>query len=91
MQAQALPYVACGELDHQGTERETDVSSGRSYGYDFDALATRWAIIENEHDRHHPDRNECGGVGGCSMMFAANRLESEMVDALKEWRKEAIL
>jgi hypothetical protein len=62
-----------------------------TYGYDVDALITRWAHLENEHDRHHPDRDECGGVGGCSMMFAAVRLEHEIIEALEKWRKEAIL
>lgn len=56
------------------------------YGTEFDRLTRRWAVIENEHDRHHPDRDQCGGVGGCSMMFAAVGLEHEMVDALEEWR-----
>lgn len=58
------------------------------YGREFDQLANRWAALENEHDRVHPDRNECGGVGGCSMMFAAVGLEHEMVDALTVWRIE---
>jgi hypothetical protein len=58
------------------------------YGHIFDDLARRWAVVENEHDRHHPERDRCGGVGGCSMMFAANQLESEMVDALTTWRQQ---
>jgi len=62
-----------------------------TYGFDFDRLAARWAHLENEHDRHHPDRSKCGGVGGCSMMFAAVGLEQEMISALSEWRKDAIL
>jgi hypothetical protein len=57
------------------------------YGAEFDRRAERWRVIENEHDRHHPDRNECGGVGGCSMMFAAVRLGQEMIEALTEWRQ----
>jgi hypothetical protein len=57
-----------------------------AYGARFDDLAQRWRIIENEHDREHPDRSRCGGVGGCSMMLVANKLEGEMVDALTEWR-----
>lgn len=57
------------------------------YGADFDDLATRWRVIENEHDREHPDRSTCGGVGGCSMMFAAVTLQHEMIDALDEWRR----
>lgn len=56
------------------------------YGAEFDRLAERWRVIENEHDRHHPDRSECGGVGGCSMMHAAVSLEHEMIEALEEWR-----
>jgi hypothetical protein len=56
------------------------------YGAEFDALAEKWRVLENEHDKQHPDRSDCGGVGNCSMMFASNRLESEMVDALDAWR-----
>lgn len=59
------------------------------YGHEFDRLADRWSVIENEHDQQHPNRSECGGVGACSMMYAANRLESKMMDALKKWRKGA--
>jgi len=58
------------------------------YGFHFDQLAERWAVIENEHDRHHPDRGECGGVGGCSMMHAAVRLQDEMIEELEEWRRQ---
>ena len=57
------------------------------YGAEFDCLAERWRVIENEHDRHHPDRSKCGGVSGCSMMFAATGLENEMIEALNEWRE----
>lgn len=56
------------------------------YGKEFDGLVARWAVLEDEHDRHHPDRDRCGGIGGCSMMFAAHRLEQEMNVALDEWR-----
>lgn len=59
-----------------------------NYGSEFDILAERWAVIENEHDKQHPDRSECGGVGGCSMMFAAVGLEHEMIEALAEWRRQ---
>jgi hypothetical protein len=57
-----------------------------SYGREFDDLAQRWAVLEIEHDKQHPDRNECGGVGGCSMMFAAVRLQQDMIEALQVWR-----
>lgn len=63
---------------------------GRSmseYGSAFDRAASRWAVLENEHDKQHPDRSECGGVGGCSMMFAAVDLESAMLEALADWRE----
>jgi hypothetical protein len=56
------------------------------YGVVFDQLADTWATLENEHDRQHPNRDECGGVGGCSMMFAAGDLMTRMMDALLDWR-----
>lgn len=59
------------------------------YGNRFDTLAEEWRVIENAHDRQHPNRDQCGGVGGCSLMFAASELESEMVEALNEWRKRS--
>lgn len=57
------------------------------YGAEFDRRAERWRVIENEHDRQHPDRSDCGGLGACSMMRAANQLENDMIDALTEWRE----
>lgn len=59
------------------------------YGAEFNEQAERWRVIENEHDRLHPDRDECGGVGGCSMMLAAVRLEHEMIESLVEWRQRS--
>lgn len=56
------------------------------YGPKFDRLAAEWRVIENAHDREHPTRNECGGVGGCTMMRVATRLEQDMIEALEEWR-----
>lgn len=56
------------------------------YGAVFDDLAQRWAVIEDAHDEIHLDRNKCGGVGGCSMMATATRMEQEMVEALGRWR-----
>jgi hypothetical protein len=57
------------------------------YGGTFDALADRWAVLEAEHDKQHPDRGECGGVGACSMMAAAYDLRTQMIDELEEWRR----
>lgn len=57
------------------------------YGSEFDRRAEMWRVIENRHDLQHPDRSECGGVGGCSMMAAAYDLKEEMIDALKGWRE----
>lgn len=56
------------------------------YGLRFDQLADRWGVLEAEHDLQHPDRDQCGGVGGCSMMCAAVDLERAMLDELNEWR-----
>lgn len=58
------------------------------YGAAFDRLADTWATLENEHDKQHPNRDECGGVGACPMMAAAYDLEQDMVkDVLKSWRR----
>lgn len=57
------------------------------YGNPFDRAVNRWAVLENEHDKQHPERDQCGGVGRCSMMFAAHHLEEEMIDALRVWRQ----
>lgn len=56
------------------------------YGPQFDQLADRWKALEYEHDQMHPDRGDCGGVGGCSMMFAAHDLETQMNDQMENWR-----
>lgn len=65
------------------------VNGPSRYGADFDALASRWSGLEREHDIEHPDRSECGGVGGCSMMARAHDLMEEMKDSLTAWRREA--
>lgn len=61
-------------------------ATAHRYGATFDALAERWAALEDEHDQIHPDRSDCGGVGGCPMMLRAHRLEEEMHTALDQWR-----
>lgn len=57
------------------------------YGSKFDSIFERWMVIEGEHDRLHPERSQCGGVGGCSMMFVASQLENEMLEELTEQRR----
>ena len=57
------------------------------YGQGFDNLAERWKWNENEHDRMHPDRSQCGGVGGCPMMREAVDFEHRMIDELEKWRR----
>jgi hypothetical protein len=56
------------------------------YGGKFDSAARRFQVLEAEHDKIHPDRSECGGIGGCSLMLAAHDLKTEMIDAINEWR-----
>jgi hypothetical protein len=58
------------------------------YGAAFDRAADRWKAIEDEHDRIHPNRDECGGVGGCTMMRVAVDLEQQMLAELETWRRE---
>lgn len=57
------------------------------YGAIFERMTERWAVIENEHDKIHPDRNDCGGVGGCTMMRAARDLMNDMESELIIWRR----
>lgn len=57
-----------------------------AYGAEFDRLVERWRTIEDVHDEQHPDRGECGGVGACSMMYAANDLQRKMMEQLEAWR-----
>jgi hypothetical protein len=57
------------------------------YGPEFDRLAEIWRVVEGEHDKQHPDRSKCGGVGGCTSMRSAVDLEQDMIGALEEWRR----
>lgn len=57
-----------------------------AYGAEFDRLAETWAVVEGEHDKLHPERGECGGIGGCTMMLAAHRLSEAMLGELEDWR-----
>ncbi|MCK2219759.1 hypothetical protein MF672_039080 [Actinomadura sp. ATCC 31491] len=56
------------------------------YGAELDRLADRWRVLEDQHDLIHPNRSDCGGVGGCPMMFAAHDLTSQMKDQMEDWR-----
>lgn len=60
------------------------------YGRKFDQLANRWAAFEFEHDQVHPDRDQCGGVGGCPMMRQAHDLETKMMEEMETWRSKKI-
>lgn len=57
------------------------------YGERFDEWAQVWAKQENDHDKMHPDRSECGGVGGCPMMASAVDIEHKLIDLLELWRR----
>lgn len=56
------------------------------YGAIFDDRADEWARLENDHDKMHPDRSQCGGVGGCPMMAAAVDNEHALIELLEKWR-----
>lgn len=57
------------------------------YGAHFDNLAGEWARLENDHDKMHPNRSMCGGVGSCPMMREAHDIERTLIDLLNDWRK----
>lgn len=60
---------------------------GGRLGVEFDRVVEEWAAVEDAHDRIHPDRDDCGGVGGCTMMRAGHDAEKKIMDALEEWRE----
>lgn len=41
------------------------------------------------HDAVHPDRNDCGGVGGCGLMRAEHDAEVEIIDVLIRMARSA--
>lgn len=40
------------------------------------------ADVVRGHDAVHPNRSDCGGVGGCALMRAEHRAETEVIDVL---------
>lgn len=56
------------------------------YGKRFDERADEWACLENDHDKMHPGRDQCGGVGGCPMMREAVGIEQSLIELLESWR-----
>lgn len=47
------------------------------------------ADIVRGHDAVHPDRNECGGVGGCGLLRAEADAEEQVIEALVHAAREA--
>ncbi len=66
------------------SEKRADVSR---YGSQFDDWANEWARLENDHDKMHPDRSMCGGLGGCPMMRESYDIEQRLIELLGNWRK----
>lgn len=42
----------------------------------------QYADVVIGHDAVHPDRNDCGGVGGCALMRAEHDAQEEVTDAV---------
>lgn len=47
-----------------------------------DVALTDFCIVVAGHDGVHPDRSECGGLGGCALMRAEHDAEQELIEAL---------
>lgn len=47
----------------------------------LDAIRQHADVVRG-HDHVHPDRNVCGGVGGCALMMAEHKAEVEVIDCL---------
>lgn len=43
-----------------------------------------WENVLHGHDAVHPDRNACGGVGGCALMALEYDSRTKVVDMLEE-------
>lgn len=48
------------------------------------------ADVVRGHDAVHPDRNDCGGVGGCALMRAEVATERDVLAALKTAARQSI-
>lgn len=46
-----------------------------------DAIRQRTDVVRG-HDAVHPNRNDCGGIGGCALMRAEHDAEEEVNDIL---------
>lgn len=58
----------------------------QSYEHDLRALMDLYAA----HDRQHPDKDGCGGVGSCLMMRTEVEAEQELERRLREMADEGI-
>lgn len=43
------------------------------------------------HDAVHPDRNVCGGVGGCALMMTEHETEQAVIDQLEYAAREGLV
>lgn len=43
----------------------------------------QYADVVRGHDAVHPDRNDCGGVGGCALMRAEHDAQEAITDRLE--------
>jgi len=49
--------------------------------YVLDSIRQHADVVRG-HDAVHPDRNDCGGVGGCALMRAEHDAEVAIIAAL---------
>jgi hypothetical protein len=45
---------------------------------------TDLSVVVRGHDAVHPDRNDCGGVGGCALMRAEVDAERVLLEVLQD-------
>ena len=43
------------------------------------------------HDSVHPDRGDCGGVGGCALMMTEYETEQAVIDQLEYTAREGLV
>jgi hypothetical protein len=49
------------------------------------------SVVVRAHDHVHPDRNECGGVGGCALMMSEHDTEVELIRAFTAASREGYI
>lgn len=54
----------------------------------LDSVMQQYVTLIRAHDHVHPDRNVCGGIGGCRLMQGEHDLEEEIAATLRRLTRD---